>query len=295
MAVNRRLLLKERRYVIWAVLLGIVVLLNLPVPVSNSVKGSWRDNFSPFQNVMSVLAGKVRESVLFLGDAKQALGEKEQMLEELVRLREKVRNMEEIAKENAELRKHLGFARKSTRKLILCEVTGRGDTSGWWQTVRLNKGRKSGVEPGLAVISVEGLLGKTAEVSNDTCDVLLITDPTCRVACRFSRTGALGIVRGGGVPPTGNAGLEMVSLVRPCRMEYVGREHEIWVNDEVVTSGLGGVFPEGLLLGYVKKTGVDSSGLYRNAEIVPAARMSALEYVFVVTEEAAEKEAEGGE
>jgi rod shape-determining protein MreC len=276
---------RERRYFIWIVLLCVVILLNLPVRVSNSVKGSLRDDFSPFQNVMSVLIGKVRESMVFLGDAKQVLGEKEKMLEELALLREEVRSLQETAKENAELRKHLGFARKSTRKLILCEVIGRGDTSGWWQTIRLNKGRKEGVSPGFAVISMEGLLGKTTEVSNDTCDVLLITDPTCRVSCRFSRTGALGILRGGGVPLTGNAGLEMVSLVRPCRMEYVGREHAILVKDEVMTSGLGGVFPEGLLLGYVKRTRVDLSGLYRQAEIVPAAQMSALDYVFVVVEQ----------
>ena len=74
----------------------------------------------------------------------------------------------------------------------------------------------------------------------------------------------------------------MLYAPSPCRMDYISREDEIWGHDEVVTSGLGGVFPEGLLVGYVKKVDIDPSGLYQRADVIPAAELGKLRYVFVV-------------
>jgi rod shape-determining protein MreC len=181
-----------------------------------------------------------------------------------------------------ELRKQLGFMKLSKRKMILCEVIARDEISGWWQVVTLNKGLINGIEEGKAAVTVDGVIGKTIQVSRQTCDVLLITDPNCRVACKFSRTGTFGIVRGGGVPVRQTSSLEMLYLPSSCRMDYISREDDIWIKDEVVTSGLGGVFPEGLLVGHVEKVDIDPSGLYQRADVTPAADIGKLRYVFIV-------------
>jgi rod shape-determining protein MreC len=78
--------------------------------------------------------------------------------------------------------------------------------------------------------------------------------------------------------------LEMLYAARPCVMEFIPREHEVSEGDEVVTSGLGGVYPEGLSVGSVAKTEMDSSGLCRRADVTPASDISSLRYVFVVME-----------
>jgi rod shape-determining protein MreC len=112
--------------------------------------------------------------------------------------------------------------------------------------------------------------------------VLLITDPACRVACKLPRTEAFGIVRGSGVAVNGEVNLEVLCAVRPCRVDYLPKDDVILKDDEVLTSGLGGVYPEGLLVGYVTRMATAQSGLYQSADLMPAADMGALKYVFVV-------------
>lgn len=274
--------MREKKCFIWITLLAIVVVLNLPLSMSMRIKAGSRDNIAaPFQNVMSLLLNKGREVILFLGKAREAVGEKERMLE-LAVLRERIRSLEAIERENEDLRNLFNFSSRSECKLVLGEVIARGDISGWWQTITLNKGTDSGIARNMAVITMEGLIGRTMDVSRRTCDVLLISDPSCKVACRISRTEAVGIVRGTGISAKGDTRLEMLSSLGHWRMEYISMDEEVRIHDKVVTSGFGRVYPEGLLVGYVTKKDVDPSGLYQSAEIVPAAEMRTLRYVFVV-------------
>ncbi|MFC1497091.1 rod shape-determining protein MreC [Verrucomicrobiota bacterium] len=276
--------MKEKKYVFLIVLLGVVILLNLPPPVSWRVKSGTRDNMVPFQNVMMLIINKARDGVLFVKKARTVLDNEAKVMEELVMLREKERSMKELKRENEDLRKQIGFSKRSKHKLVCCEVATRGDISGWWHTITLNKGTDEGVKRNMAVITTKGLIGKTIGVSKHTADVLLITDPNCRVACKFSRTGSFGILCGAGVSAKGKSALEMLASVKPCKMSYMSKDDEIWGYDEVVTSGLGGIFPEGLLVGNVTGSSVDSAGLYQRADILPAAELGALKYVFVVVE-----------
>ena len=127
-------------------------------------------------------------------------------------------------------------------------------------------------------------VGKTVEVSHHTARVLLLTDPTCKVAAKFPRNGAVGILRGGGVSLTGKAMLEILCAPDPCRMDFIAKDAPLHRGDEVVTSGLGGVFPAGLTVGYMQSVYMDRSGLYQHADVVPAADMGVLNRVFVLAE-----------
>jgi rod shape-determining protein MreC len=272
-----------RRQIIYLVILAtIVVLLNLPLPASQRLKASSRDNLAPFQNVMALLVSRARSWGDFVISAAGEVDKQKSLLSEVSALRQQVWRLKTLEKDNEQLRRLFRFRESHERELILCEVVARGDTSGWWQTVRLNRGSDDGIRPNMAVTTINGLIGKTVEVSRHTCDVLLITDPNCRVACKFSESGAFGIVTGAGVAMTGDAQLEMLYSVRPCRMDYIARDAEYAEGAEVVTSGLGGVYPEGLVLGRVARTYTVPSKLYRRADIVPSADMNALRYVFAV-------------
>lgn len=264
--------------------LAVVVLLNVPLPTGQRIKGSARDNVAPFQNGLSLLVNRVWEAAALFGSAVTGADERKAMLEEIAGLQAQIWRLKIHEQDNRELRKLVGFQERQSRRLLLCEVVARGDTTGWWQKIRLNRGSAHGIATDRAVITTDGLVGRTVAVSRYTADVLLVTDPNCRVACKLADTGAFGIVTGAGPAVAGETRLDMLYAVRPCRMDYIPKNQDVVKNMEVVTSGLGGVYPEGFLLGHVADIHDDPDKLYRRAEIVPAADMYALQYVFVVME-----------
>ena len=282
--------MRGRNYLVCLVLLALVVLMNLPLPVSMRVKATSRDNFAPFQNVMSLVVFKIGEQVSALRGLGGVARDKRDLGAQVARLEHRIRQLEGLEQENEELREQLGFARLGRHKLVMCEVVGRGGASGWWQTVTLNTGRADVIRPNMAVVTKDGLIGKTFEVTKHTCSVLLITDPNSKVSCEFSRVGACGIVRGRGVDRRGGKVLEMMCAMPEVTAAYVPRDRKIVRGDEVVTSGLGGVYPRGLPIGRVTDARVDASRLYQRVDIVPSADMSRLRYVFVVDTETARED-----
>lgn len=272
----------ERKYFVAILLLVLVVILNLPVPASKRVKSLARDTSAPFQNIMSLLLGDLRDAFAFVARAGRAADEKRQLTEQVAQLRLQVQSLRMAEQENEELRKQIGFAKRQKLTLVMGEIVTRGDSSGWWQSVTINRGTDHGVNVNMAVISSSGLVGKVRDASRKTSEILLVTDPTSKVGAKVTRTGALGVLRGGGVSAGGKPRMEMLCAAQPCKMEYIAKEQKIFMDDEVVTSGLGGVYPEGLVIGRIVGIKQDPAGLYQNVDVVPAGMVNSLRYVFVV-------------
>lgn len=268
--------MRDRVLITWlAVLVALLVMLNLPGALSRDVKSVLREGLAPLQKVLSGASFRVREGFSTIRGLGGLARENQRMAEEMIRLRNEVRRMRHIERENRSLREQLSFFEQADWELTPCEVIGR-DVSGWWQSVRLDKGLAEGVLPDRAVITSDGLVGKTLGASAGAADVLLLSDPTCQVSARITRTGAFGIVQGRGPVPAGRA---------LCRMQFINKNLSVRPGDEVVTSGLGGIYPRGLLVGYVEKVYTDATGLYQYADIFPKADLGRLSYVFVVAEE----------
>jgi rod shape-determining protein MreC len=269
--------MRDRSIVIWVLVAAVLLtVLNLPPAVSARAKGAVREAVAPLQSVLSGFSRKVSESVKSIRGIGGLMIENEKMAAELAHLRNEVRDLKSLEQENADLRQQMQFARRSNYRLIPCEVIAR-DITGWWQTIRLGKGTANDLTLNTAVVTTDGLVGRTADVSTHTCDVLLISDPACKVSAQISRTGAFGIVCGRGASASGQI---------VCEMEFINKNVPVLAGDEVVTSGLGGVFPKGLLIGYVDRAETDESGLFQKADILPKADIGALTYVFVVAGQA---------
>jgi rod shape-determining protein MreC len=265
--------------VLWVILGAVLlVVLNLPGAVSGQAKAALREGISPLQGALSDFSRWVRESVRSVRGIGGLMRENQQLSAELVRLRNEVRDLQALSQDNAELREQLQFVAQTKRQLISCEVIAR-DITGWWETVRLSKGSRDGVSMDMAVITSDGLIGKTVDVSSRTCDVLLISDPVCKVSARIARTGAFGVVAGSGPTRSGQAA---------CQMKFINKNVPVLPGDEVVTSGLGGIFPKGLPIGYVDKIVTDETGLFQRADIIPKADLGMLSYAFVVAEQGSE-------
>ena len=134
----------------------------------------------------------------------------------------------------------------------------------------------------------KGDVGRVADVSPHTSEVMLVTDPNSRVACELETPGeGVGVVRGilygGGSRPSADPALTLLYVVDPLRLRYLAREFEPAPRVRVVTSGLGTTFPKGLTVGYVLESRLEPNGLSREASVMPAVDMAALDEVFVLS------------
>lgn len=274
--------MSDGRYQICLVILAIVVLFNLPVPAELRIKSAIGDDIAPWQNVYVVVRNAARRGMSSLSRARILEMENSGMRETIVNLMNEIHDLQGLEKENLDLRKHLDFQKRSKRELVMCQVINRGGISGWWQTVTLDRGSSSGIRENRPVITMNGLIGLTTRVSENTSQVLLLIDPGCSIACKVSRTGSLGIVRGEGVKLGGDPDLEMLWPVKSSNVRYMDKNDDLKIGDEVVTSGLGGVYPEGILIGHLVNFHVDKSGLYQCAELEIAEDLRKLKYVFVL-------------
>jgi len=174
----------------------------------------------------------------------------------------------EIELENQRLSRLLDFKADVPSQVVTARVIGK-DASGLFQSFILDSGVNDGVKPGMAVVSAEGVVGRIAQASPHGSRVLLISDHNSGVDAIVQRTRARGIVEG--------------ALNRTCSMKYIKRGEEIEVNDVVVTSGLDGIFPKGVLIGRISGVTKKDFGLFQVADVVPAVEFSRLEEVLVLT------------
>jgi len=186
-------------------------------------------------------------------------------------LRATNQGLRDVEHEVNRLRHALNYRERSVFKLIAAEIVAR-DSSTWWRTVTINRGKKDGIEIDMPVVTAEGLVGKVTTVSNNISVVLLASDENCRVAASVEGSREQGIVSGERV----TAGLSPL-----LDLNFLTKQADLKPGQKVYTSGVGGVFPSGLLIGVVKSFRVRE--LDGQAQLTPAVDLSHLEDVFVVT------------
>ena len=190
-------------------------------------------------------------------------------------LRERLRQLEaerhrttEIELQNQRFQELLKFRSEVPGEIVTARVTGQ-DASGWFQTFTLDRGERDGVKPGMPVVCADGVVGRIAQSSPHASRVLLISDHNSGVDALVQRTRARGIVEG--------------ALNGVCTMKYIKRSDDIDVGDVIVTSGLDGIFPKGILIGRAIAVARRDYGLFQVADVVPAVDFQRLEEVMVLT------------
>src|SRR5450432_65101 len=178
--------------------------------------------------------------------------------------------LRDVEHEVNRLRQALKYRERSLFRLVPAEIVAR-DSSTWWRTVTINRGEEDGIAPEMPVLTDDGLVGRTTTVSPNISVVLLISDDTCRVAASVEGTREQGIVTGERV-----AG----SLSSMLDLSYLSKQAELKPGQKVYTSGVGGVFPSGLLVGVVRTFEVRA--LDSRAKLAPSVDLAKLEDVFVI-------------
>jgi rod shape-determining protein MreC len=172
-----------------------------------------------------------------------------------------------------QLRGSLGYREKSLFQLMPARIISR-DASTWYQKIVIDRGKAELIEPDMPVLTPEGLVGKTTVVAEHSSQVVLIADENCRVSASVEGTRAQGIVKG---ERSTSPGLPAIGL------GFLEKEAGISPGMNVFTSGVGGVFPYGVMIGKIKE--FKKRELDGYATLVPAVDLSTIEDVFVVVAE----------
>ena len=202
--------------------------------------------------------------------------ENQALKRELQELKLQVNRYREADLANQRLRALLNFKKSIATPLLPAQLVAF-DPSGWFQTILIDKGRDDGVVRDMAVVSAEGLVGRVIGASKHHAKVLLILDGNSAVDAYIQRSRARGVLVG--------LGLEL------CLLKYVQRNEDVQVGDQVISSGMGGVFPKGLLVGTVQEVVRGSSGIFQRVEVEPAVNFGRLEEVLVVVQSPPEEPA----
>lgn len=176
--------------------------------------------------------------------------------------------MEECKQEAQRLQKLLDLKDTYQIEGTGARVIGRSSEA-WSQTVIINKGSDDGVSTGQTVMGTSGVVGQIVSTSSHTATVRLLTDPQSGAAAMVQSSRAEGILRG--------------SLVGLLYLEDLDADAEVNVGDVVVTSGLGGSYARGLIIGTVVKVDAQQGDTSRRAVVSPNDAISTLEDVLVVS------------
>ncbi len=194
--------------------------------------------------------------------------------EENDRLWERVWTLEEENAQGREirlgydrLRKALEFKKKDPNVKVFAEVVFEVKKP-FFQLIIINKGSEDGIRPNFAVVSPEGVIGKIQSVTSSQSVVQLITDSRSQFPVLIQRTRTKAMAYG--------------SLDGNLTIQRIPRRLELFKDDQVVTSGLAGVYPKGFPVGKVDVINKKHFGLFQTVTLTPSVDLSKIEEVAVI-------------
>jgi rod shape-determining protein MreC len=223
---------------------------------------------APAATALSRAGGVVSGAWSLLNEIGTLRTENARLRAEVGRLREENAGLRPMAQENARLAALLGFEQHQPYQTVAARVVGR-DPSDWFSTVLVDRGTLAGVHRNAPVVTSDGLVGHVIETGLTWSRVLLLPDPRSAVGILVVRSREAGVVEGQG----------SVAL----RVKYLARDADVRPGDEVVTSGLGQIYPRSLVVGTVSGVSHEAGDMFQEALVQPSADLSHLEEVLIIT------------
>lgn len=222
-----------------------------------------------FQQAVSSGVRRITDFFSNLADL-QNLQERNADLEEaLVNFQREIVELREIKADYDRLAELLRYVQGNPdQSTVAASVIGY-NTTGLLRTIIINRGSRDGVAVGMPVVSPLGLVGRVYQVSATAAQVQLLNDVNSFVNARLQTTRALGTING-----TASGGLNL---------RFVQLTDDVREGDSVVSSGIGGNFPRGILIGQVTNVRIDDTQLFKEAQVRSLVDFNRLEVVLVVT------------
>ena len=235
-------------------------------PVVTRVEGVMITAASPGLQALEYLGRGVKRLWLGYFDLVGARQENLQLRQTLEEYRQKEVHYQEAQQALTRLEGLLELKRQVALPVIGARVIAY-DPSLWSRCALIDQGKAQGVKNGLAVLAPEGIVGRVVETYPQYAKVMLIVDRKSGADAMVQRSRVRGILQGKG----GNR----------CSLDFVPKNADVQVEDLVMASGLGGIYPKGLVFGKVSQANKKNPGVFQEIEVTPTVDLSALEEVLV--------------
>jgi len=263
---------------IWALILMLFALFcfvfltkagKVELPVSSKVVSVL---LFPFQGGVSFAVSEITDATTFVTDLATAYEQNEALKKEVEELRKENLEASEYAAENERLRALLGYKQSKTQfDLVPARVIGRENAT-WTSMIVIDKGNTDGVKDLMPVVTNQGLVGHVVEAGPISSKVQLILDPRSSVGAIVQRpeSRVMGIVEG-----------DIANAQMP-KMVNIPMVADVVEGDMIITSGFGGVYPKGIIVGKVTELKNAPGGLLKYAVIDTSVDFQRLEEVAVI-------------
>lgn len=218
---------------------------------------------APWQGGLAQAAGSVGE----LGNLPQLAQENQELRDQVGALRAENARLQAAGQENERLAGLLNLREQRFPEGLAARVVAR-DPSSWFAQVAVDRGSEDGVGTETVAVSPEGLVGRVSQLATRSCRVKLLVAAGSAVPVMLARTGAVGILYGDGG--------------YTCQIKFVSHDVDVQEGEEVLTSGLGQVYPGGLLVGRVIRNYGRTEALFQSLEVQPAVDFGRLRQVLLV-------------
>ena len=272
-------MLKRQYYItIGLVLLVVLGVLNLPEPTAGKLKLAVGGLFLPLFGIASATRNLVEQTGNTLVPRSTLLKQIEELRRENQQLRDQLAQAQEALRENAQLRQALNWQRRVLWQLKPARVIAQ-DPANWWRTLLIDVGRQDGIRANMTVLTADGLVGRISEVGIFRSRVVMVGDPNCRFSAQVQDPRDKTVVAKGIVSPSA-AGLDRLLV----DLMYLPGGSLLKPGQLVVTSGEGGIFPKGIVVGQVVDVRTNDYGLNLEARVKLAVNLNRLEQVSVITQ-----------
>lgn len=264
----------------WLTVLLAAILLFLVMSIFGALSGG---KVSPVSNLVSILTTPIQSAVTGIkngvGNAYNHIFEYDKLKQEndelkkqLYQTQQQLRDAQKADKENTQLRAALGMKERGRDFTFeSAEIIARS-TENWTNTFTIDKGSLSGVEIDNCVVTDQGMVGFVSEVGTTWATVTAITDTSMEASAIVSRTREVASAEG-------DFELMKQGLLK---ISYLERDTQVIKGDTVEISGLGGLFPKGIILGTVEEVKAESHGISKYAVVRPAVDLSRVNHVLVI-------------
>ena len=228
---------------------------------------------SPFQKSVSFVEGKAAHLIDHFNAFDALEAENEQLRQKVAQLEQTVRDAQEALDENERLRVLTGLIKENPQFTYdMAEVIARSPGE-WATTISIDKGSSAGVEKNDLVVTSEGMVGYVSLAAPTYSEVTTLLDTNMMAGALVTRTRETGVAQGD---------YELMGEGM-LRLSYLSKDSDVVIGDTIQTSGEGGVFPKGVMIGTVERVMIEESGMNNYAVIRPFVDPETVSHVYIIT------------
>lgn len=258
---------KTKSFLLALIIIVGLVFLNFP-NISSKTKNFFYSISSPIQKKFNQTAIRIKNSWGILNSLRNISKENILLEERIKELLAQNTKLKELEKENQFLRFYLKLPNSQKYQIDLANIISR-DFQGLEKYILIDKGKLAGIEKNMSIVAFENILiGKVVEIFDNFSKILLITSTNSKIPAIIQESRIEGLIRGSG---------ENLLL-----MDMIPKDVKVEKDQIVITSGIEGIFPKGLLIGKVSTVEFSDNEMFLKVEVVTTIEMNKLERVFII-------------